>query len=258
MNKSANFMTPWPMLTSMTTLSMCLSLITSMNHVENNTTNSSWSSLKLSMITLMLTLYYWGRDSMRDSSTGMHMNNITSNTKLAMILFLLTEAFFFTTFFWMFISSALIPEQGTWPPTSLHTPSPLGVPSLNTILLVTSSATVTMSHFQTNLPNGKPLNWLLLTLMLSILFITMQYLEYYSSTFTMSSGVNGSVFFMTTGFHGLHVILGSMALMTCLLLMSQHKYSNTSMMSYEMSIWYWHFVDAVWLMLYTIFYYWGS
>nr|YP_009110092.1 cytochrome c oxidase subunit III [Trichinella papuae]AIW57029.1 cytochrome c oxidase subunit III [Trichinella papuae] len=258
MNKSMNFTTPWPMLTSMTILSTCLSLITSMNYAENNTTNPSWLGLKLSIIMMTLTLYYWGRDSMRDSTTGAYTNNISSNTKLAMILFLTTEAFFFVTFFWMFLSSALIPEQGMWPPTSLNTPSPFGVPSLNTILLVTSSATVTMSHFQTSLPNGKPLNWLLLTLTLSILFITVQYLEYYSSTFTMSSGVNGSIFFMTTGFHGLHVLLGSTALMTCLLFMNQHKYSNTSLNSYEMSIWYWHFVDAVWLMLYTIFYCWGS
>nr|QRN72427.1 cytochrome c oxidase subunit III [Trichinella spiralis]QRN72440.1 cytochrome c oxidase subunit III [Trichinella spiralis]QRN72453.1 cytochrome c oxidase subunit III [Trichinella spiralis] len=257
MNKSMNFTTPWPMLTSMTILSACLSLIASMNYTEN-TPNSSWLGLKLSTIMMIITLFYWGRDTMRDTTTGTLTNNTSTNMKLAMILFLTTEAFFFITFFWMFLSSALIPEQGMWPPTSLNMPSPLGVPSLNTILLITSSATVTMSHFQTSLPNGKPLNWLLLTLMLSIMFITVQYVEYHTSTFTMSSGVNGSIFFMTTGLHGLHVLLGSMALTTCLLLMNQYKYSNTSLNSYEMSIWYWHFVDAVWLMLYTTFYCWGS
>nr|YP_006702482.1 cytochrome c oxidase subunit III [Trichuris ovis]AFK81055.1 cytochrome c oxidase subunit 3 [Trichuris ovis] len=247
---------PWAPLFCLGALNLILCLVSSMKMITTGNPVVTYL-LPLAMPMLMLTSIFWTRDCSRESTLGAINDNKSYNTKMGMLLFLLSEAFFFLSFFWMFVSSVLTPELSFWPPSNLKMPSFIGAPSLNTILLVASSATVTLSHYEKDENSRISLGWLILTLMMSFLFLTVQYIEYLSLPFNFTSGVGGSIFFMATGFHGTHVILGSILLTGCAFLLYKNFYTSTSMLSYELAIWYWHFVDAIWLMLYTIFYCWG-
>lgn len=211
----------------------------------------------LALNLLLLTGIFWNRDCARESALGTINDNKSYNIKIGILLFLLSEAFFFIRFFWIFIRSVLAPELRFWPPTNLKIPRFIGAPSLNTILLVASRATVTLSHYEKDSRSYATFGWLILTLIISFLFLTVQYIEYLSLPFSFTSGIGGSIFFIATGFHGSHVILGSFLLLSCAYLLFKNFYSKNSILRYELAIWYWHFVDAIWLILYTIFYCWG-
>lgn len=219
--------------------------------------SSYWICLILNITVLIIIIILWFRDCFRESIAGVTNDDKLCNIKLGIIFFLLREAFFFFRFFWMFIRSVLTPDLRFWPPSNLKIPRFIGAPSLNTILLVTRSATVTLSHFERNVKNSWSWFWLLCTLILSLLFMLTQYVEYLRLPFNFTSGVGGSIFYLATGFHGIHVILGSIILIGCLIIILNQLYTNQSLLRYELSIWYWHFVDAIWLILYTIFYCWG-
>nr|QXJ80305.1 cytochrome oxidase subunit 3 [Trichuris sp. 2 ARS-2017] len=253
-----NYNSPWSPMICISLLSVMLTIIViikKMYWCSNN--QNSWLWLFFNLLLMLIIVLFWFRDCSRETITGTINDDKTCSTKLGMIFFLLSEAFFFLSFFWLFTSSVLTPDLSFWPPSNLKMPSFIGAPSLNTILLVTSSATVTLSHFEKDMKNSLSHIWLIFTLILSFLFMLVQYMEYLSLPFSFTSGVAGSIFFMATGFHGMHVILGSLILFGCLVMMSYRGYTNLSMLSYELGIWYWHFVDAIWLMLYTIFYCWG-
>ena len=251
-----NFDNPWASLNCFAIFNIILTLIVILQHRNLSLSSPSpWHMLFCFFINILL-LMLWFRDSRRETLVDNNDNKL-HNRKVAMLLFLIREAFFFLSFFWIFIRTALVPELRFWPPTNLSIPSFIGAPSLNTILLVASRATVTLSHYERYIKNSFSPLWLFITLTLSSLFIMIQYLEYQTLTFNFTSGVGGSIFFLTTGFHGTHVILGSLGLIGCLILMGTKFYTYNSILSYELTIWYWHFVDAIWLILYTIFYCWG-
>nr|YP_010692529.1 cytochrome c oxidase subunit III [Aonchotheca putorii]WBV76985.1 cytochrome c oxidase subunit 3 [Aonchotheca putorii] len=256
MKKFIEYSSPWAFLISFSLVSLFLSLISSMKIHEMEITKNNLSLL-FSLIMFLLIMMMWFRDSFRETITGSISDDILSNTKFAIVLFLISEAFFFVTFFWMYMYSSLAPELNHWPPVNLWLPSFMGAPSLNTILLVSSSATVTMSYFESSNKNSYSLHWLIFTLILSFMFISIQALEYMSLPFDFTDGVGGAIFFMATGFHGMHVIIGTIALLVCMFVMLKSYFTTYSMISFELSIWYWHFVDAIWLMLFTIFYCWG-
>nr|QXJ80331.1 cytochrome oxidase subunit 3 [Trichuris sp. LO613] len=254
-----NYSSPWAFLTCFNVLSVILSILLAMKLINfiSGVSKSLWINFWCSMMILMSIAILWFRDCSRESLIGSLSDDKSCNIKVGMILFLLSEAFLFFSFFWMFTSSVLVPDLSFWPPSSLKMPSFIGAPSLNTILLVASSATVTLSHFEKDIEYPLSKLWLMMTLVLSSLFMIIQYMEYTSLPFSFTSGVGGSIFYLATGFHGIHVILGSSLLFGCLILISNNYYTKDSLLSYEMIIWYWHFVDAIWLMLYTVFYCWG-
>nr|QCL17201.1 cytochrome c oxidase subunit III [Capillaria sp. cat-2018] len=256
MKKFINYSSPWASLLSFTLMSAMMSLVMSLKQFESTGKMFLWG-VNISIIMVFILMYMWVRDSSRESLMGFNNNDISSNIKLAVVLFLISEAFFFISFFWMFFYSAMAPEMGYWPPVSLWSPSFIGAPSLNTILLVSSSATVTMCHYDCHSKTSYSLAWLKLTLILSFMFITVQWLEYESLPFSFTSSVGGAVFFISTGFHGMHVIIGTLALGVSLLLMMKNYFTVSSMLGFELAVWYWHFVDAIWLMLYIVFYCWG-
>nr|YP_010132839.1 cytochrome c oxidase subunit III [Eucoleus annulatus]QWC93304.1 cytochrome c oxidase subunit III [Eucoleus annulatus] len=257
MKKLINYSSPWAFLLSFSLMSTMLSLCVLLK-LSEFLNKFSFISMITAFSLVLMCMFYWMRDSTRESMSGNNNNDISSNMKLAVVLFLISESFFFVSFFWMFLYSAIAPESGYWPPVSLQAPTFIGAPSLNTILLVTSSlATVTMSHFETNYKGSWSIQWLLLTLLLSALFITVQWMEYTSLPFNFTSSNSGAVFFISTGFHGLHVIIGTLALVVSFMFLLNLYFTNMSMMGFELTIWYWHFVDAIWLMLYVMFYCWG-
>jgi heme/copper-type cytochrome/quinol oxidase subunit 3 len=179
-----------------------------------------------------------------------------------MLLFIVSELMFFFAFFWAFFHSSFNPSHaigGVWPPVFLTVLDPWSIPLLNTVYLLTSGAFVTCAH--NAIIYGSSLGFkssMYLTLFFAINFIFLQALEYYSISFSLSDTVYASVFFMLTGFHGFHVLIGTLFLMVSNFRIKLQHYSREHHFGFEAAAWYWHFVDVIWLLLFVIVYWWGS
>jgi len=205
----------------------------------------------------------WFRDVIREGTyLGYHTVAVQHGLRYGMLLFILSEVCFFAGFFWAFYHSSLaatVEIGGVWPPPGIEVLNPWDVPLLNTLILLLSGATVTWAHH--SILQGNKANAVLgltLTVGLGLIFTALQAYEYIESSFTISDGVYGSTFFMATGFHGLHVIIGSTFLLVCLLRQIKNHYTTTHHFGFEAASWYWHFVDVVWLFLFVSIYWWGS
>nr|WMY89947.1 cytochrome c oxidase subunit III [Promethichthys prometheus] len=219
--------------------------------------------LALGMLLLILTMYQWWRDVIREGTfMGDHTPPVQRGLRMGMALFIVSEVFFFLAFFWAFYHSSLAPTPelgGCWPPTGITPLDPLEVPLLNTSVLLASGATATWAHHSFTKGNRKEaLHSLILTVILGTYFTCLQAMEYHETSFTIADGVYGSTFFAATGFHGLHVIIGSTFLVVCLLRLIHHHFTSRHHFGFEAAAWYWHFVDVVWLLLFISVYWWGS
>nr|AML26430.1 cytochrome c oxidase subunit III [Staphylinidae sp. BMNH 1274642] len=247
---------PWPILGSLGAMITMVGLV-KWFHFYNN------SLFLLGLTITMLVMYQWWRDVTREGTfQGLHTYRVTMGLRWGMILFITSEVFFFISFFWGFFHSSLAPsiELGmTWPPKGIETFNPMQIPLLNTLILLTSGLTVTWAHHSL-MENDytQTLQGLLLTVILGVYFSILQAYEYIEAPFTISDSVYGSTFFMSTGFHGLHVIIGTTFLLVCLLRHMKNHFSCIHHFGFEAAAWYWHFVDVVWLFLYISIYWWGS
>nr|YP_010177310.1 cytochrome c oxidase subunit III [Pareas formosensis]QSQ87109.1 cytochrome c oxidase subunit III [Pareas formosensis] len=219
--------------------------------------------LKMGGITLMLTMIQWWRDVIRESTyQGHHTHGVQKNMRHGMVLFITSEVLFFLGFFWALYHVSLVPtpELGAeWPPTGINPLNPTEVPLLNTAVLLSSGATITWSHHTMMKNNKKESTYaLMITIALGVYFTALQASEYMEAPFTISDSVYGSLFFVATGFHGLHVMIGTSFLMVCLMRLIKAHFTTTHHFGYEAAIWYWHFVDVVWLFLFVSVYWWGS
>nr|URX52681.1 cytochrome c oxidase subunit III [Neotermes cf. insularis/malandensis]URX52779.1 cytochrome c oxidase subunit III [Neotermes cf. insularis/malandensis] len=212
---------------------------------------------------MILTMIQWWRDIIREGTLqGLHTTSVTKGLRWGMILFIISEVFFFISFFWAFFHSSLSPtiELGSmWPPAGILPFNPLQIPLLNTAILLASGVTVTWAHhslLENNYTQG--LQGLFFTVILGIYFTILQAYEYVEAPFTIADSSYGSTFFVATGFHGLHVIIGTTFLLTCLLRQLKMHFSSNHHFGFEAAAWYWHFVDVVWLFLYISIYWWGS
>ena len=172
------------------------------------------------------------------------------------------EVLFFTGFFWAFYHSSLAPTPelgGCWPPTGIHPLNPLEVPLLSTSVLLASGVSITWAHHRLREGNRNDiLQALFITIALGVYFTLLQASEYYEAPFTISDRVYGSTFFVATGFHGLHVIIGSTFLIVCFFRQLKFHFTSNHHFGFEAAAWYWHFADVVWLFLYVSIYWWGS
>nr|YP_011009650.1 cytochrome c oxidase subunit III [Hygia lativentris]WPV77642.1 cytochrome c oxidase subunit III [Hygia lativentris] len=217
----------------------------------------------LGLLISLLTMYQWWRDIVRESTfQGKHTIKVTEGLKLGMILFIISEVFFFISFFWGFFHSSLAPtiELGMiWPPKGIKPFNPMEIPLLNTMILLCSGITVTWAHHSLmNNKHKQTSQAMKLTVMLGAYFTMLQIYEYMQASFCISDSIYGSSFFMATGFHGMHVIIGTIFLLTCLLRHMNFHFSKTHHFGFEAAAWYWHFVDVIWLFLYISIYWWGS
>nr|YP_010925007.1 cytochrome c oxidase subunit III [Trimma macrophthalmum]WKD79686.1 cytochrome c oxidase subunit III [Trimma macrophthalmum] len=212
---------------------------------------------------LLLTMYQWWRDIVREGTfQGHHTPPIQSGLRYGMILFITSEVFFFLGFFWAFFHSSLAPtpEIGAqWPPTGITPLDPFAVPLLNTAVLLSSGITVTWAHHSIMEGERKQaIQSLAFTILLGGYFTVLQALEYIEAPFTTADSAYGATFFVATGFHGLHVIIGTTFLAVCFLRQINFHFTMKHHFGFEAAAWYWHFVDVVWLMLYVSIYWWGS
>nr|YP_980210.1 cytochrome c oxidase subunit III [Heloderma suspectum]BAF44011.1 cytochrome oxidase subunit 3 [Heloderma suspectum] len=219
--------------------------------------------MNLGLLILLLTMYQWWRDITRESTfQGHHTLPVQKGLRYGMILFITSEVFFFLGFFWAFYHSSLAPTPelgGCWPPSGIKTLNPFEMPLLNTAVLLASGVTVTWAHHAIMEGLRKEATQALtLTILLGSYFTLLQMMEYYETSFTISDSVYGATFFVMTGFHGLHVIIGSLFLLICLTRQIMSHFTTTHHLGFEAAAWYWHFVDVIWLLLYISIYWWGS
>lgn len=249
---------PWPLYSSISLLALTSSAALSMHNFSNG-----YYLLYISLILIITSMSFWFRDIISEGSfLGDHTLAVQKGLNLGVILFIVSEALFFMAIFWAFFHSALTPtiELGAqWPPIGIEPINPFELPLLNTVILLSSGATVTYAHH--SIIQGKregALYGSIATILLAIIFTAFQGIEYSVSSFTISDGAFGTCFFFGTGFHGLHVIIGTIFLSVALWRIFAYQLTDNHHLGFEAGILYWHFVDVVWLFLYISIYYWGS
>lgn len=236
---------PWPLLLSLT----LVTLIVSENIIIN-------------LIVLILVIYQWFRDIVREGKKGEHTLYVQKGLTLGYILFLLSEIFLFMSFFWGYFHSSLSPtlELGLlWPPLGINEMNPWGLPFLGSIVLLSSGFLVTLSHhYLLSGQKSASFFYLILTILLGLLFLFLQYTEYSYGEFTIADSVYGTLFYLTTGLHAVHVIVGVIFLSVQALRLYSDHFTLEHHLGYEFAIFYWHLVDAVWLFVFLTYYWWGS
>nr|YP_010718922.1 cytochrome c oxidase subunit III [Parnassius szechenyii]WDQ44525.1 cytochrome c oxidase subunit III [Parnassius szechenyii] len=247
---------PWPLTGAIGVMTLVTGMIKWFHNFNMNL-------MILGYIIIIMTMYQWWRDICREGTMqGKHTILVSKGLRWGMILFIISEVFFFLSFFWAFFHSSLSPniEIGAmWPPLNITPFNPFQIPLLNTIILISSGVTVTWAHHALMENNhSQTTQSLFITIMLGIYFTILQAYEYFEAPFTIADSIYGSTFFMATGFHGLHVIIGTIFLTTCFFRHLNNHFSNKHHFGFEAAAWYWHFVDVVWLFLYISIYWWGN
>jgi cytochrome c oxidase subunit 3 len=216
----------------------------------------------IGLIGVLYTMFAWWSDVVRESRVGDHTPVVQIGLRYGVILFIASEVMFFVAWFWMFFKNAIYPMDAidnVWPPAGVETFDPWGLPLINTLILLTSGATVTWAHHALLHNDRKGLiQGLTLTVILGAFFTVLQAIEYAEAGFSFSGNIYGAVFFMATGFHGFHVIIGTIFLAVCLLRAQKGHFTPDKHIGFEAAAWYWHFVDVVWLFLFAGIYIWGS
>nr|ATN41169.1 cytochrome c oxidase subunit 3 [Diptera sp. 69 LC-2017] len=247
---------PWPLTGAISTFTLVSGMVKWFHQYNMNL-------FFIGLIITLLTMFQWWRDISREGTfQGLHTKKVFTGLKWGMILFIISEIFFFISFFWSFFHSSLSPniELGMlWPPMGIVPFNPFQIPLLNTVILLSSGLSVTWAHHSLMENNFSETSIsLLLTIILGIYFSILQAFEYMEASFSISDSVFGSTFFMATGFHGLHVLIGTSFLIVCFFRHLNFHFSSNHHFGFEAAAWYWHFVDVVWLFLYVSIYWWGG
>lgn len=249
---------PWPIVSAFAALMLTFGGVLYMHGYVGG--SFLWQ-FGLCMILFMM--FCWWRDIIREGTfEGQHTRKVQSGLRLGVLLFIVSEVMFFFAFFWAFFHSSFNPSHvlgGVWPPAYLAILDPWKVPLLNTVLLLSSGATVTWAHHSIIWGVKEQSSFALLTtIFLAIVFTMLQGLEYITAPFTISDSVYGSTFYMATGFHGFHVFIGTCFLVVCFFRLYANHFTQEHHFGFEAAAWYWHFVDVVWLFLFVTIYWWGS
>ena len=220
---------------------------------------------------ILYTMMMWWRDVIREAEfQGHHTRVVQLHHRYGMLLFIASEVMFFVAWFWAYFNTALFPADpheiarlaatgGVWPPKGIATFDPWHLPLLNTLILLTSGTTVTWAHHALLHNDREGLKkGLILTILLGLAFTGVQAYEYMHAAFAFKGNIYGATFFMATGFHGLHVIIGTIFLIVCLIRAYKGQFTPTQHLGFEFAAWYWHFVDVVWLFLFACIYVWGA
>ena len=249
---------PWPLFASMSAFLTTLGGVMYMHSYQGGT-----FVLPFGFCMLLYAMFVWWRDVVREATyQGLHTSAVQTGLRYGMILFIVSEVMFFVAFFWAFFHSSLAPavEIGAvWPPKGIEVLNPWEIPFLNTIILLTSGASVTWAHHAILSGNrDQAIYGLIITVVLAVIFTGFQAYEYLEAPFTISDSVYGSTFYLSTGFHGFHVTIGTIFLTVCLIRLIKRHFTKNHHFGFEAAAWYWHMVDVVWLFLFVCVYYWGG
>ncbi|HXH52310.1 MAG TPA: cytochrome c oxidase subunit 3 [Sphingomicrobium sp.] len=227
------------------------------------------------LIAVLVTMVNWWANTVREAHEGYHTPVVQLHLRYGMILFIASEVMFFVAWFWAFFDASMFPPaievvegmaqpledaaQAQWPPHGIEVLDPWGYPLLNTLILLCSGTTVTWAHHSLIHGDREGLKkGLLLTILLGLLFTGIQAYEYMEAPFAFKGTIYGATFFMATGFHGFHVIVGTIFLTVCLIRAHKGHFTPRQHFGFEAAAWYWHFVDVVWLFLFVSIYVWGG
>ena len=262
---------PWPLLSSFAGGLLAVGVVMYMHSMEIAGMPVGLKGVYLGLAAVLATMYFWWRDVVKESVEEKAHNKITEfGMRYGMALFIASEVMFFVAFFWAFFDAALYPADanmysrvehtgGEWPPVGVETVPAFGLPFMMTLILLLSGTTVTWAHHAVMENNQKDLvRALALTVFLGLFFLGFQAYEYTAVKFGFTDGIYSSTFFMATGFHGFHVLVGTIFLFVCLLRAWVGHFTKEKHFGFEAAAWYWHFVDVVWLFLFVAVYWWGS
>jgi len=245
---------PWPILLSISMLSFAFTVVKWLNHLN---------PIVFVQITLILLIaFQWWRDVIREAKAGYHTQKVQKGILIGFLLFLISEIMLFSSFFWAFFHSSLSPniELGIqWPPLGINAVNTWAIPLLGSSVLVASGFILTIAHHALISGNKNLSLWMTaFTVIFGALFLLLQFNEYSFGEVTIADSVYGSVFYMTTGLHALHVIVGVLFLFISYLRIFYDHFSTEHHVGFEFAIYYWHLVDVVWLLVFVIFYWWGG
>jgi cytochrome c oxidase subunit 3 len=266
---------PWPLVGSISATVMAMGGVMWMKGLFGFP-EGTWWLFAAGLAGVLYTMVGWWRDVVKEANAGDHTPVVSIGLRYGMVLFIASEVMFFVAWFWMFFEMALFNEVrthssieevrtawATWPPHGVEAVPAWELPLLNTLILLLSGTTVTWAHhaLQTGDRKGAKLG-LLLTVILGVFFTAVQAYEYHHilshqyffSEEAANSGLYGSTFFMATGFHGFHVLIGTIFLLVCLLRLMNGGFTPQKHFGFEAAAWYWHFVDVVWLFLFAFIY----
>ncbi|MTI11339.1 cytochrome c oxidase subunit 3 [Curvivirga aplysinae] len=222
------------------------------------------------LLLVLYTMYGWWRDVIREGGEGHHKPVVQLAMRYGTALFIASEVMFFVAFFWAYFDIAFYYDEiaqvlrveatgGEWPPVGVETFNAWDLPFMNTLILLLSGCTVTWAHHALREGHREQvINALTITVLLGLCFTALQAYEYGHATFGFEDGIYSSVFYMATGFHGFHVIVGTIFLAVCLIRAKRGAFTPTSHFGFEAAAWYWHFVDVVWLFLFVAVYWMGG
>jgi cytochrome c oxidase subunit 3 len=247
---------PWPVSGSIAALFLTGGMVLYMHY-------KIWWVLALGGVMTLATMALWWRDVIKEATfEGHHTPVVQIGLRYGMALFIASEVMFFVAWFWAYFNASLFPPEAIehkWPPPGIHVFDPWELPFLNTLILLMSGVTVTWAHHALREGNRRhTLQGLALTIILGLCFTCVQAYEYSHAAFTFTDGIYPTTFFMATGFHGFHVIVGTIFLIVCLYRTYKGHFTPTHHFGFEAAAWYWHFVDVVWLFLFTVIYWIGS
>ena len=254
---------PWPAVGTIAAFVLTVGAVLFMHEYTG-----AWLMI-LGFLLILLTMFLWWRDVVKEAEhQGHHTPIVQLGLRYGMSMFIASEVMFFVAFFWAFFDASLYPASpegrievlgGVWPPEGVVTFAPFDLPFLNTIILLTSGATVTWAHHAILEGNRQHIiQGLGLTIILGLAFTAVQAYEYYHAPFSFDEGIYPSTFFMATGFHGFHVIIGTTFLIVCFFRALKGHFKPDHHFGFEAAAWYWHFVDVVWLFLFCAIYWWGA
>ncbi|HKR87740.1 MAG TPA: cytochrome c oxidase subunit 3 [Phenylobacterium sp.] len=266
---------PWPLVASISATVMALGGVTWMKGLFGMPKGTSILFFA-GLAGVLYTMFGWWRDVIKEANEGDHTPVVSIGLRYGMILFIASEVMFFVAWFWIFFEMALFHHHrtlssieevrsawATWPPHGVETVAAWHLPLVNTLTLLLSGTTVTWAHHALQQGDRNGAKWgLLLTVLLGVMFTSIQAYEYrhilehkyFFNTEAVNSGLYGSAFFMATGFHGFHVLIGTIFLTICLLRLLSGGFTPTKHFGFEAAAWYWHFVDVVWLFLFAFIY----
>jgi cytochrome c oxidase subunit 3 len=267
---------PWPLIGSIGALLMAFGGIGWMQALQGNEfsilgipLSNPWTFF-IGLLVVLYTMFGWWGDTIKEAHQGYHTPVVSLHLRYGMIMFIASEVMFFVAWFWAVFDASLFYDEaqqvsrlaytgGTWPPQGVEVLDPLHLPLYNTVILLLSGTTVTWAHHALLHGDRSGLKWgLALTVVLGIIFTSVQAYEYAHAPYSFSGSLYGATFFMSTGFHGFHVLVGTIFLIVCLIRAMAGDFTPKQHFGFEAAAWYWHFVDVVWLFLFFVIYIWGS
>ena len=278
---------PWPIVGSIAAFMLAMGAIFYMHPSMLGLKEPAFWLFLPGAALVLYTMFMWWRDVVKEAEfQGHHTKVVQLGLRYGMILFIASEVMFFAAFFWAFFDNFLYATEakqvarihangGQWPPAHIAVFDAWDLPFMNTLILLLSGVTVTWAHHALREGNRRDLvRGLACTVVLGLLFTTFQVIEYSSAPFSFQrliadpsawdsfklekGGSYPSAFFMATGFHGFHVIVGTIFLTVCLFRARAGHFKPEQHFGFEAAAWYWHFVDVVWLFLFFCIYVFGS